>query len=251
MLVDPGAELLSRIKYPNELVKVNALFISHAHIDHYAGANVALDFMKLTEKQKKIKILAGKAVFDDKNISDYYLSSKGNINVEKIELKENENYDLDGYSLGTVILNHSIESTFGFVLKGNGTTIGYISDTGYTKKFKTTAGVTSESGLNEYEGEFEEIVEKFDHIKNEFKKVDILIANINDLYFNKHSKYHMTGFDLIDILKGSKVRYCFIPNLFPVDLKNVNHAKKVADYISEKSGVKTIAIPKEGLRFSL
>lgn len=251
ILVDPGAELLSRIKDPQELLKANVLFISHAHIDHYASANVALEFMKLSGKGREIKILAGKSVFDNKNISDYHLSSKNNLITEKIQLNKNKVYSLDNNLLSVVEMKHSIEDTFGFVLRTKDKVIGYIPDTGYSISFKTTEGLIYESGSDNYKGEFTKIVKKYEYIKKSFKNVDILVAHINDLYYNKHSKYHLSGFDLIDILKGSKIKLCIIPNLFPKDLLNMSHAKKVARYISKETGIKTITIPSSGLRINI
>jgi hypothetical protein len=148
-------------------------------------------------------------------------------------------------------LFHSISGTFGFILEYHKFKLGYISDTGYTKKFRTTTDQVYETGNGTYEGDFSEILTKHIWIKEYFSQVDYLIANINDLLFTKHSKYHLTGFDLIDILKNSRVKQCIIQHRHPVDLLNLDSANLTAKYISQESKISTISVPVEGMKVNL
>lgn len=251
ILVDPGAEILTRIPDLKDLLKVNTLYISHGHIDHYADANIAIEFMVLP-KQKEIKLLAPKDVFKRKLISDYHSGRDGKLTqIRILELNKKLKIKLNGVILRPIALYHSLEENFGFILEYEKLKIGYLADTGYTHTFKTSTGKIYPSGTNNHEGNFEDIISKNKRIKNIFSQVDILIANINDLIFTKHSKYHLTGYDLIDILSDSQVKKCFISNLHPIDLLGLNIAKKISSFITKKSGVETIFIPKSGLSFDL
>lgn len=247
MLVDPGAELLSRIHDITSLLRLNTLFISHSHIDHYSSAEVALEFMKLGNSNRTLCILGSSKVFRDKAISDYHLNLTSKFtSTEIIQLKHNHKVQIFNSELIPVKLYHSIEGTFGFILNIQNISIGYISDTGYTKTFQTSTGKTYSSGDKEYQGDFEKIITKHNWIKKYFSKVDYLIANVHDLLFTSHSEFHMTGFDLIDILKKSAIKLCVIPNLHPVDLLHYNSASRTAAFISEKSGIRVITVPAEG-----
>lgn len=252
LLVDPGAELLSRVPKIEHLLDINTLFISHAHIDHYAGANLAIELMTAPLKQKKITILASQDVIKRKVISDYHSGiEKGAGVIERIILKNGKSEILENITITPIALHHSIKDTYGFILKYKDIRIGYISDTGYTKTFITSTEEVYEAGIKEYNGTFTKIKTKFNYIKEHFANTDYLIVNVNDLLFTNHSRYHMTGFDLIDILSKSLVKKCFIINLHPVDLLNKDIAKKLAEYVTNKSGVPTNTISIEGQEFKL
>ena len=252
MLVDPAAELLSRVPSVESLMGLNTLFISHSHVDHYASAEVALEFMRIPSKKKQIQIIASHRAFRDKVINNYHAGIiPGFGNVERITLRHNNPFSLYDVALTPIKLYHSISGTFGFILEYKDIKIGYISDTGYTKVFKTTTGRAYKAGEGTYEGDFAEILSKHAWIKKHFSQVDYLVANINDLLFNKHSQYHLTGFDLIDILKGSRVKKCFLQHIHPIDLLNSDSARLTAQYITEKSGVSVSTIPTAGLKLQL
>jgi len=252
MLIDPGAELLSRMNHPEELFGVNAVFISHAHIDHYASANVALDTMRLPSREKEVHILAGQQVYDEKIITDYHLGIEEELqNTHRIVLQENETVDVLGVKITPIRMSHNIKDTFGFIAEYDGKRIGYISDTGYTQQFKTTLGEIVESGAKDYDGEFDSITSKYEYLKSAYKGVDFLITCMNDLRFNEHSKYHLSGYDVIDILKESGIKECIISTSQPVDILNEGYDEKISSYISLTTKVKSSIIPRTGLIVNL
>lgn len=252
MLVDPAAELLSRVPSVESLMGLNTLFISHSHVDHYAGAEIALELMRIPSKKKQIQIIASHRAFRDKVINNYHAGIiPGFGSIERITLRHKQPFKLYDVSFTPIKLYHSISGTFGFIIEYKDIKIGYISDTGYTKVFKTTTGTAYKAGEGTYKGDFAEILSKHAWIKKHFAQVDYLIANINDLLFNKHSQYHLTGFDLIDILKGSRVKQCFLQHIHPIDLLGIDSALLTAQYITEKSGVSVSAIPAIGLKIQL
>lgn len=251
MLVDPGVELLSKIANVEKLLGLNTLFISHSHIDHYASAEIALEFMKLPPN-KRTTIIASSRVFKDKAISNYHAGIFSNSeHVKRISVQHAKAFALLDVRFTPVKLYHSISGTFGFILEYNNFKLGYISDTGYTKQFKTTTGSIYAAGESRYEGDFAEIIAKHAWIKKHFSQVDYLIANLNDLLFTKHSKYHLTGFDLIDILKNSRIKECIIQHMHPVDLLNFNAANLTAQYISQEVNIPVKIVPLGGMKVNL
>lgn len=252
MLVDPAVELLSRISSVETLLGLNTLFISHSHVDHYASAEIALEFMKVPSKNKMINIIGSSRVFRDKVISNFHAGiTPMSENINRITIEHEKTFDLHNVKFTPVKMYHSISGTYGFVLEYNNLKIGYISDCGYTKLFKTTSGKKYNAGEGSYDGDFQEIISKHSWIKKHFSQVDYLITNLNDLLFNKHSKYHMTGFDLIDILKESNVKQCFIQHMHPVDLLALDSANLTSQYISEQVNIPVRIIPPTGLKVNL
>ncbi|MFZ5365964.1 MAG: MBL fold metallo-hydrolase [Patescibacteria group bacterium] len=253
MVVDPGAEFETRTFASGiNPLEANTLFISHSHLDHYAGANVALENMLYPGNPKIVTLIAPKEVFKEKAVSDYFsnISGKGIKNVRSIVSKSLIPIEVNGATLTPIPMFHSIKGTQGFVLNYQNLKIGYITDTGYTKVFQTKTGQIVKSGTDDYEGIFSRILKKHDYLKKTYRDVDILICNVNDFIFTKHSKFHLTGYDVIDILKDSKVKKCFISHLGLLDLTDNAFSNAYEKYVTETTGIETIALKPEGITFN-
>lgn len=246
LVVDPGVDLLTRCIFSGiNFVEANAMFLSHVHYDHCASADVVLEAMSFGNQGKQIVVMAPANVYQQGKIS------KHNDTVKSLLIKSNKDIKIDKYQLIPIELFHSIDQTYGFVLNLGPVKLGYISDTGYTKKFLSTDGKIYKTGIDNYRGEFVEIVEKHDYIKQAFRNVDVLICNLNDFIYTKHSKYHLTGFDLIDILKNSQIKTCVINHLNQLDLTNNKFLKGLENYLQQVTGVRIRACFPHGLEIDL
>lgn len=245
-IIDPGYDFLSRcIHDDTPLYAYNSIILSHAHIDHYASINVMIEAISFEQKEKLVYLIAPEKVFNDKIISAYHSNEdgKGKKQVVRKVITNKERIELKGVKIYAVELFHSIEPIYGYIFEHEGKRVGYLSDTGYTIEFETDKGVYK-AGVEKYEGNIKGIKSKRSHIKTAFENVDVLVANVNDFVYNKHSQYHLTGFDLMDILKDSNIKRCYITHLNTVSSIHQTFLSELERVISMASGVKTECIRK-------
>jgi ribonuclease BN (tRNA processing enzyme) len=131
VLVDPGPESLYRLltfipEFNPE--KIDAILLTHKHIDHSADINVYLDVITRGGFNKHGILLAPGDAFGEEGVIFKYLLDF----VEKtVVIKENTTFQLDDLSfLFPVKHEHRVE-TYGFKLSYNKHTISYITDTKY------------------------------------------------------------------------------------------------------------------------
>jgi phosphoribosyl 1,2-cyclic phosphodiesterase len=246
VIVDPGYDFLARTLNSDIPVNTfNTVVVSHAHIDHYASVGVMLQVMSLQE-DKQINVLASKTVFEENVIAPYFsnLLGNGKKNIHSQVLQKNVSISLGEVDIYPVELFHSIQGTLGFIFTYKGVKIGYLPDTGYAKEFVTTKGVYK-TGEN-YEGEILNIKSRHSYIKEAFSNVDTLIVSLNDFVYNKHSKYHLSGLDLIDILDKSTVKECYITHMNVVSEIHVPFLKELQQVLIKKTGCVIKIVDKQG-----
>ena len=254
LIIDPGVDFLTRAVLTQiNVLEANILYISHAHVDHYAGAESVIEAMSFKQDSKKIHLIAAKTIFDEKRIGDFHsnIDGKGMRNVQPQVLSENTSIELDDLVISPVKMFHTAEETYGCVFSYKNLRVGYISDTGYTKLFETSSGETVSSGKDQYSGDFSQIKERHDWIREAFKNVDVLLCNLNDFIFTKHSRFHMTGYDLIDILTGSRVQKCVIMHFSQLDATDNLFLRELEKTIAQATGVETHACYPEGFKLDL
>ncbi len=254
MIVDPGVDFLSRCLFSNiNLMKPNTLFVSHGHLDHYASASNMLEVMASEQKEKRIRFIASKEFYKQRVMSNWHLNNErgGLSNVESLKATPYKKIVLNtNTQLIPIPLVHTIKGALGFIILYKNLKIGYISDTGYTKTFRTSTGDLYNSG-DQYFGRFKEIISKHEYIKNSYKDMDYLICNINEYTFTKHSKTHLSGYDIIDIIKESETKKCIITHLNQLDLTDNAYSKMIAKEIQSNSGIQTITVQDDGLLLEL
>lgn len=248
LVVDPGVDFFSRCINSNiNVMQPDTIFVSHGHLDHYASASPILEAMASENDDKKIRIIASKEFYSQRLISEWHLNTNGDglKNVTPLIAEPEKEIALNSQTtLLPIELMHSINGTIGFLIKYKNTKIGYISDTGYAKTFKTTSGIYQAD--NDYKGDFEMIIEKHKYIKKAFEDVDYLVCNIYDFIYTRHSKTHLSGYDIIDILKDTAIKYCILTHMNQYDLSENSYSKSIAAEIEKSSGVKTISVGKNG-----
>lgn len=129
VLIDPGPESLYRLltylpKFNPE--KIDAILLTHKHIDHSADINVYLDVITRGGFNKRGILLAPADAFGEEGVIFKYLLDF----VEKtVVIRENKTFTLGDLSfLFPVRHEHRVE-TYGFKLSHNDYTVSYITDT--------------------------------------------------------------------------------------------------------------------------
>ncbi|MCX8198061.1 MAG: MBL fold metallo-hydrolase [Candidatus Micrarchaeota archaeon] len=136
--VDPGPGTLAACKqFGQDPRKTDALVVTHNHIDHVNDASLIAEAMSNYALSKNGFLVASKSVIDgdengDRGISRYHQSKIAHVHAAKPGLPIN----LSGKAGKSAIVyptkvEHNDPTGFGFVLKIDGKSIGYTSDTEY------------------------------------------------------------------------------------------------------------------------
>lgn len=258
MMVDPGINILERAERIGvNLARTNTLFISHAHIDHKNDANVVAEIASYRENAL-LKILMSQDTLDE-NVMSHYHSSLNSVKDEKniVLLNENKHGIIlgDNIKLTPIEVIHTIRGSYGFILDLNGLKIGYTGDTGFCATYKSKEG----KEFNVHDKIDKENIEEPGLFNEELKKVfsetDYLIFNLHDVMFqknSKHSLYHASISDVIEVLQDSRVKHCFFEHFNPQGGGlGTEYPKKVNKYIKESTSKETTLVPLNGYIFNL
>lgn len=92
--------------------EINAIFITHTHVDHIAGLKVFL-------KKYKTKVYLTNKMYEElKDIVNNYCIINEDVSINDLEVK-------------TFKTSHDASDSLGFILKNNNQELVYITDTGY------------------------------------------------------------------------------------------------------------------------
>jgi len=202
MILDPGPGALIRAlqfgKKPNRL---DAVLVSHRHLDHYNDAEVMIEAMTYGTKKKRGLLVINKNALE--YISEYHQ------NAVKVLIPEpGEESKVNKLKIQAIpTFNH--EDGIGFRFFTEKGIVTYTSDTGYSKEL-----------MEHYRGS------------------RILILNV--IFPNsKEIKTHMNTEKAIKIVREIKPELAVIQH-FGVSMLNANPNRE-ANFIEKKTGVKTIA----------
>lgn len=216
ILVDPGPESLLRLvtylpKFNPE--KIDAIVLSHKHIDHSADINVYLDILTKGGFKRGGYLIAPQDAFGEEGVIFKYLTQfieKTDIIKPKLKL-----------ALGRVILDfpmrhiHPVE-TYGLKLKTKDYSIAYISDTKFSPKL-----------IGAY-------------------TADILILNL--LRLEPSEIEHLSVPDCIEIINGIKPKVALITH-FGMTMVRAG-PWNIARKLKEETGV-TILAAEDGRHYSI
>jgi hypothetical protein len=255
--VDPGVGFLYRLQISNiNPSTINYVYISHAHIDHYGGANELLDW--LIRAKRPVTIMGAKTVFAEKAISDFH-SARTKFPKDwaplhsSVELSHQKEIQLADAKIVPFSLHHGVEC-MGFRLITKYGVVAYLSDTGYAVNFKERGKVISLS-KTEYpttDG-FTYVSWHRDIIKN-IAKSNLLLANVDSFYPNKNSSTHLSIMDLVHILKQpeTQVDKIILGHINPVaELEYHEWGAKLAEYVHGCTGINCQCPSSTGLVVSL
>jgi 3',5'-cyclic-nucleotide phosphodiesterase len=120
---------------------LNAILVSHAHLDHVRDLATIADNRCQAECDPLIVAASGgtiralkKHFFNNLIWPDFsQIPSKDNPTIKFLELKPERPVEIGNYRVRSIMVNHTIESA-GFIVEGPDATIAYSGDTGPTDR---------------------------------------------------------------------------------------------------------------------
>ncbi len=219
--VDPGpGALLRSNKLRQSPLKLDAIIITHAHIDHCNDANLMIEAMSGFALKKRGILIGSENVLSggEKIITDYHLQHCGTVftpSLEKHGEKKTFKTKKGEFELEFIKVKHDEPSGFGFKLKIEDMIIGYTSDTDF-----------------------------FPELPSLFKGCDYLIINILKPK-DDGIPDHLETSHGIKIVKEAKPGLAIINHMGISFLRAGPQSQ--AKIIQEKTGVRTIAA-KDGMK---
>ncbi len=216
IIVDPGPESLCRLlayvpKFSPE--KIDAIILSHKHIDHSADINVYLDVITRGGFSKKGVLIAPQDAFgEDGVIFRYLLEYLEEVKIIRPELRVDFNNVVFEFPLKH---DHRVE-TYGFRLEHADYSISYIADT----KF------------------FPEIINAY--------RADILVLNL--LRLEPSEIDHLSIPDCEEIISGIRPKVAIITHFGMTMLRQ--GPWKVARQLKEKTNV-TVLAAEDGKHYTI
>ncbi len=222
ILVDPGPGCLVRClssKPKMDPIKLDAIILSHRHLDHAADVNVMIE--AITEggfKKRGVLYVPEDALTEDPVVFKYVRSYISQIEI----IKEGGRYQLsDTVSFETPLRHHHPSETYGINFFTPQYTISLIVDTRY----------------------FPELLKYY--------KGNILIINVVRYTVDKDTKkwlYHLTIRDVKEIISILKPKITILNHFGMTMIKAQPHA--VAEQLSKETGLKVIAAG-DGMRYDI
>lgn len=218
--VDPGpGALLLTNKYGLDPEDLDALFISHAHPDHYTDGELLISAMTKNGEGRRGALLGSESVIRG---IDFDRDCEGNVDrigpsisqfhrkkVKDLEfLSHGESFDINSFRMEATKTFHSDPSCIGFKLETSAGKIGYTADT-----------------------------EKFEELPKIFEDVRVLIGNVTRPN-GKRIDHHLCSDDFAEILEEVDPDLGIILHMGMLFLRN--SPNKESSKIEDSSGVRTI-----------
>ncbi len=216
VLVDPGPESLYRLltylpKFNPE--KIDAIILTHKHIDHSADINVYLDVITKGGFNKHGTLLAPGDAFGEEGVVFKYLLD---FLDKTIIIKEQYTYRIDGLEFTFPLRHKHRVETYGFKLDHGGYTVSYITDTKY----------------------FEELIAAY--------RADVVIMNLIKLEPSEID--HLSVDDCAEIIMGIKPKVAIITHFGMTIIKK--GPWNVARELKAQTGV-TVLAAEDGKHYSI
>jgi len=208
IILDPGPGSLLRCaksKPPLDATKLDAIILTHKHLDHSCDVNVMIEAMTEGGFKKRGVLFCPKDCLDTDPVVLNYLRP----HLEKIEiLEENKSFRLKDLEFFCPFRNiHPVE-TYGIVFKLNNIKISFVSDTAFCP----------------------EIIEKY--------KAEVMVLNV--VFFKKRPEFqHLSCEDAEEIIKRAKPKLTILTHFGMTMLRN--SPEKIARTLSQATNLKVIS----------
>lgn len=202
MVLDPGpGSLVRALQFKKKPSFLEAVIVSHMHLDHYNDAEVMIEAMTSGAKKKRGFLVCPENVLE--YLSEYHKNATNVLTPKALE----------EFSVGDV----KVEAL---------PTKGHMDGLGF--KFKTDDGVLTYSSDTDYSEE----------IAKQYAGSDILVLNV---IFPAEERIgsHLNTDKAVEVVKTSQPKLCVITH-FGMSMLNSNPEKQ-ARLIQEETGIKTIA----------
>ena len=146
MHVDPGPGAVIRsLEAGLDPADLDAIYISHGHLDHYAGVESVVEGMCWAMSTRRGILLAPGEVLQERNlVSRYHQGKAGYIpyrgGPQAVSLESSRPVEVKGLTLTPVPAYHGGEN-YGFILDSPQLRLGYTSDTNYIRSYRTPEGI--------------------------------------------------------------------------------------------------------------
>lgn len=208
--IDPGPGALVRsFQFGLTPSKLDGIFISHAHTDHYTDGEVLIEAMTRGMTKEKGIVMGSRSVFEGfkqwgPSISKYHTGKS-----EKLILGPNKSKIIGDLKIKGTKTVHGDPTCVGFQLKSKDLTISYTSDTSY-----------------------------FEKLANYHKDTDILIASVIRPG-NQSIRGHMCSKNFKNLINEVKPKLAIMTH-FGFKMLNEDPVKE-AKIITKDTGIKTLA----------
>jgi len=217
--VDPGAGAVARANQRRvNIMKTNAVLVSHCHPDHYTDAEVLIEAMTKGMTRKRGTLAANKSVILGNEelgpaVSNYHRAMTEN----EFVLSPGDRFKIGNDSVEALPTRHSDHQGVGF-------------------KFFTDKGIITYTGDTEY----------FEEMPDRYTDSSLLILNVLRPR-GQGLRWHMCSDDAVKILDEVKPETAILTHF---GMKMIGESRKEAARIEETTGVRTIAA-RDGMRFSM
>ncbi len=202
MIIDPGpGSLIRALQFKKKPRNLDAVFVSHKHIDHYNDAEIMIEAM--TEGTKKMGGILAINKHALEYISEYHRKA-----VNVIVPQAGDTFSVGDVKVKALPTFEHVDG-IGFRFSTPEGKLTYSSDTGYSEKL----------------------------IKN-YRNSRVLVLNVT-IPRSRRLKTHLNTVDAVKIISDVKPKLAIIQH-FGMMMLNADPEKE-ADYIRRETGVKTIA----------
>jgi len=215
ILLDPGpGTLVQATKRKLKAAKLEAIILSHRHLDHAADANIMVEAMTDGGLRKRGVLFAPRDALDEDPVVLHYLRPYlGRIEV----LKAGGSYNIGDISFRTPVRHHHPVETYGIVFNAGEHTISCLVDTRY----------------------FDELCQQY--------RADLLIVNV--VRFEPGGPFdHLSAPEAGEIIKNLRPKVA-IMNHFGMTMWRAK-PWEVAKRLTEETGVRVISA-RDGMKFDL
>ncbi|MHB9156244.1 MAG: MBL fold metallo-hydrolase [Endomicrobiales bacterium] len=211
IILDPGPGALvrcARSRPPIDATALDALILTHSHIDHTSDANVLIDAMTLGGLRRRGTLFApGECVNGEHRVILKYLRD---FLDELVVLTPLQNYFLGSLRFSTSVRHHHGVETYGIIFTVGGTRVSFMADTRF----------------------FPELLESYRHS-------DILVMNVVRYAPHDHGDIlHLSVDDVKSLVKEIRPKKAILTHLGMTMLRK--RPPDLSKQLSDELGIETI-----------
>ena len=212
--LDPGpGALVLAAKRDLDPTKLDAILLSHRHLDHSADVNVMIEAMTTGGFNRRGLVLAPKEAYDDDPVILRYLRSYVR---ETLVVEEGGKYQVGNVTVHAPVAHDHAGEVYGYVFESPGCRWSYVADTRY----------------------FPELAEHY--------RADVIV--LNTVRLKESEIYHLSIPDAKRLIEAIQPKTAILTH-FGMTIWRANPST-VAEELAQQTGVEVIAA-RDGMEFPL